>query len=257
MPKEFEGKVVIVTGGAQGIGRATVEEFCVNGATVIIVDTDAPKGQELQKQLTEKSYSALYLNLDVSSPEDLKTMASEVLVLYDKIDVLVNIAACFIIKGVDATLEEWQQVLKTNVIGYALAAQACLPALKETQGSIINMASISGIIAQPGYMTYNTSKAAVIGLTKCMAQDFAKFNIRVNCVSPGTVWTKNNEFYIGRDYGVDLEGANKHPDIGGKHMLGRVAQPVEVANAILFLSSPRASFITAENLVVDGGYVVQ
>lgn len=259
MSNDFKDKVVIVTGGAQGIGRATVEKFYRSGAKVVVVDLDEEKAIELLSDLSliDSEGEATFLKLDVGCPDELKQMADKVVAVYGRIDTLVNIAACFIIKGIDASYNEWQQVFRTNVIGYALAAQACLPELKKTEGSIVNMSSISGLIAQPGYMTYNTSKAAVINMTKCMAQDFAPFNVRVNSVSPGTVWTKNNEFYIGRDYGVDLEGANKHPEIGGKHMLERVAQPEEVANAIFFLASKEAGFITAENLVIDGGYVSQ
>jgi dihydroanticapsin dehydrogenase len=123
------------------------------------------------------------------------------------------------------------------------------------QGSaIVNFASISGHIAQPGYLTYNATKAAVVNMTRCMAMDLAPKGIRVNAVNQGTVWNKNNERYHREELGLTRAEADRHPDIGGRHMLGRTADPEEVASAVAFLLSSESSYITGENLMVDAGY---
>jgi dihydroanticapsin dehydrogenase len=124
-------------------------------------------------------------------------------------------------------------------------------------GAIVNVCSISAHIAQPGYLTYNASKGAVAAMTRCIAMDLSPHNIRVNSVSPGTVWTQSNQRYLARTRGLDRAGADKAPDIGGAHMLKRCADPEEIADAIMFLASDNASFITAEDLFVDGGLTKQ
>ncbi|WP_151736033.1 SDR family NAD(P)-dependent oxidoreductase [Paenibacillus tengchongensis] len=254
----FLDKVVIVTGGAQGIGRATCENFAKEGAKVAIVDFDIEKGTALQEELNKMGFETLFIYADVSKEEDIAAMSDKVYRHFGAIHILVNCAAKGIIKGIDASVEEWQAVFMTNVVGYVTCVKYCLEAMKKNKSSaIVNIASISGFIAQPEYLTYNTSKGAVVNMARCLAMDLAKYNIRVNNVCPGTIWTKNNEFYIGRDYGVNREEADRHPEIGGKHLLQRVGTPEEVAKSVLFLASDDASFITGENLMVDGGYTAK
>lgn len=202
----------------------------------------------------------MFVYANVSKEESIQEMVNLSIKHFGSVDILVNCAACFIFKGIEATVDEWTDMFMTNVVGYALCAQYTVPEMiKAGKGAIVNIASISGFIAQPGYLTYNTTKGALVNMTRCMAQDLAIHNIRVNNVCPGTVWTENNEYYTKLEYGEDLdrEAANQHPDIGGKHMLKRVADPEEIAKAVLFLASEDASFITAENLIVDGGYTAQ
>lgn len=254
----FKNKVAIVTGGAQGIGRATCIAFAKEGANVVIVDFDNEKGKNLRDKIISMGGNAIYVFADVSKEEDIANMTKKVYEIFGAIHILVNCAARCIIKGIDATVSEWQEVFQTNVIGYVMCAKYCLEAMKKNESSaIVNIASISGFIAQPEYLTYNTSKAAVINMARCLAMDLAKYNVRVNNVCPGTIWTKNNEYYIGRDYGVNREEADRHPELGGKHLLNRVGDPEEVAKSILFLASDDASFITGENLMVDGGYTAK
>jgi dihydroanticapsin dehydrogenase len=163
----------------------------------------------------------------------------------------------FVLRGLEARPEEWRQVLDVNVMGPALVAKHVVPHLRKAGGgAIVNLASISSFIAQPHFLTYNASKAAIANMTRCMALDLAADHIRVNSVCPGAVWTQIVE-RITREAGLDRAAADAHPDWGGAHMIRRIAEPREIANAILFLASDEASFITAENLMVDGGYTAK
>jgi len=254
----LQNKVAVVTGGAQGIGKATCIRFAQEGAKVVIVDIDCERGNALQNELIASDYPAMFIYSDVSNEMDIINMSKKIMDCFGKIDILVNSALKGIIKGIEATVEEWQAVFMTNVIGYVMCVKHCLEGLrKSNNASVINIASISGFIAQPNCLTYNTSKGALVNMTRCLAMDLATDNIRVNNVCPGTVWTDNNAFYLNRDYGVNRDEADKHPLLGGKHLLGRVGDPEEIANSILFLASDEASFITGENLMVDGGYTAK
>lgn len=254
----LKNRVAIITGGAQGIGRATCIALAKEGAKVIIADFNKEKGLMLENELNDIGYVAKFIESDVSQEDSIKNMVSETVKYFGKINILVNCAANCIIKGLDATVEEWKDVMMTNVIGYATTVKYCAEIMKDHEKcAIVNISSISGFIAQPEYLTYNTSKAALVNMSRCLAMDLAKYGIRVNNVCPGTIWTKNNEYYIGRDYGVNREQADNHPELGGKHLLNRLGDPEEVANSILFLVSDDSSFITGENLMVDGGYTAK
>jgi dihydroanticapsin dehydrogenase len=171
--------------------------------------------------------------------------------------VLVNNAAVFVLGGVDATPEEWRRILDVNVMGPALVAKHVVPEMRKAGGgAIVNLGSISSFIAQPEFVTYNATKGAIVQITRCLAMDLAKDNIRVNSVCPGAVWTAIVA-KITREMGMNRQEADAHPDWGGAHLLKRIAEPREIANAILFLASSEASFITGENLMVDGGYVAR
>ncbi|MEK3864596.1 SDR family oxidoreductase [Paenibacillus sp. FSL H7-0716] len=250
-------KTAIITGGAQGIGKAVCLEFANQGANVIIADIDEEKSKVLENEINKNGKRCAYIITDISNEVSIKQLVEQSIGHFGKIDILVNCAAKFIIKGLEASVEEWQEMFMTNVIGYALCAKYSAEQMKKSgQGSIVNIASTSGFIAQPEYLTYNTTKGALVNMVRCLALDLAPYNIRVNNVCPGTVWTENNAFHTGRQYNVDRHGADKHPEIGGKHVLNRVADPGEIAKAVLFLASDEASFITGENLMVDGGYTI-
>lgn len=256
--KGLNGKVAIVTGGANGIGRATADAFMERTARVVIADIDAGNGQAAAAELTTRGGEVIFVNADVSREGGIEQVMKAAIDAFGRIDILVNCAAVFIMRGIEATVSEWERILAVNVIGYALCAKHLVPHLiKVGGGAIVNVCSISGYIAQPGYLTYNASKGAVATMTRCMALDLARYNIRVNAVSPGTVWTNANAKYLLETRGFDRPAADRSPDVGGRHMIRRCADPSEIAEAIVFLASDSASFITGANLMVDGGYTAQ
>jgi len=253
----LQGKVAVVTGGGAGIGRATCELFAEEGAAVVVAERDPETGRETAERIGRAGGQALFVPTDVADEASVRRLADAAARAFGGINVLVNNAAVFVLRGVEATPEEWRQVLDVNVMGPALVAKHVVPHLRRAGGgAVVNLASISSFIAQPSFVTYNASKAAVPALTRCMALDLAADNIRVNAVAPGAVWTQIVE-RITREAGLDRAAADRHPDWGGAHLLRRIAEPREVAHAILFLASDEASFVTGTTLMVDGGYTAK
>ena len=247
---EFSESVVVVTGGASGIGLATVKAFRGAGALAVIVDRDAPLLEAVRADLNGGVEMVQAVVGDVreeSTREETTRVARE---LGRPVRFLVNCAATFLARGEDASAEDWDVSLGVNVAACALMASAVIPLMREAGGgSIVNLASISGYIAQPNRWTYNATKGAILSLTRCQALDLARDNIRVNSVSPGTIWTPELDRMTGGDR------AAWEPVMGPQHMLNRVGEPSEVASTILFLCSVGASFVTGADLRVDGGYV--
>ncbi|MET9498292.1 glucose 1-dehydrogenase [Streptomyces sp. NPDC006552] len=251
------GKTVIVTGGAQGIGRAVADRVVQEGGNVVIADSHAEFGKSAAQEIDETAGrpAALFVHTDVSDEESVRNMTGQAVDHFGGVDQLVNCAAVFIMRGLEATVEEWRRIMDVNIMGQALCVKHAAPYMRERgAGSVVNIASISGHIAQPGYLTYNATKAAVANMTRCMAMDLAPDRIRVNAVNPGTVWNKNNERFHREQLGMDRAQADADPEIGGRHMLGRTADPEEIASAVAFLLSDEASYVTGENLMVDAGY---
>ena len=246
----FTNKVAIVTGGASGIGAAIVREFASEGASVAIFDINAQGGQAYANELQAAQLRVSFHHVDVSDAEAVSQAVAAVTALYGTVNYLVNCAVSFTAKGLDVTTPEWERSLGVNVRGNSNMVQACYPHMKAVGGgAIVNIASISGHIAQPNRWTYNATKGAIITMTKCQALDLAPDNIRVNVVSPGWIWTPEV------DKAANNDRAKWEPIWGRYHMLRRLGQPPEVARAVLFLCSDDASFITAAELPVDGGYL--
>ncbi len=244
----FSGKVAIVTGGASGIGRATVEELCKEGAAVAFTDISAA-GETMARTMTGAGFDVLFCQGDMADETFCRAAVEQAGSRWGRIDYLVNNAFSFTAKGLDATRENWERVMQVGPMAYALMAQIVAPWMERNGGgAIVNMSSISAFIAQPNRWTYNTAKGAVHTLTKCMALDLAPHNIRVNSVSPGWIWTREVDAAAGGDR------ARWEPVWGQFHMLERCGEPVECARPILFLLSDDASFITAADLPIDGGY---
>jgi dihydroanticapsin dehydrogenase len=253
----LKDKVAVITGGGAGIGRATCELFAEEGATVVIAERDTANGRAVAEHIQNKGGRALFVQTDVSDEAGVRRMVEQAVAAFGRINILVNNAAIFVLRGIEATPEEWRQILDVNVMGPALVAKHVVPHMRRAGGgAIVNLSSISSFIAQPHFVTYNATKAAVASMTRCMALDLAPDNIRVNAVAPGAVWTQIVERQC-REAGLDRAAADKDPCWGGAHMIQRVAEPREIAYAILFLASDEASFITAENLMVDGGYTAK
>jgi NAD(P)-dependent dehydrogenase (short-subunit alcohol dehydrogenase family) len=222
-----------------------------------VAEIDEQRGQAVADEIRGASRKAIFVRTDVADESSVRDAVSRAAAEFKRIDILVNSAAVFILKGIDATVEEWRKVLDVNVMGSALMAKHAVPHLRKAGGgAIVNLGSISSFIAQPQFVTYNTTKTAILGLTRCLALDLAPDNIRVNAVCPGAVWTPIVVELAARD-GMDRKAADASPQWGAAHMIKRIADPREIANAILFLASSEASFVTAESLMVDGGYIAQ
>jgi dihydroanticapsin dehydrogenase len=253
----LKDKVAVVTGGGAGIGRATCELFAEEGAAVVVAERNADTGRETAEDIVRAGGRALFIETDVGLEASIRRMVAEAGRAFGRINILVNNAAVFVLRGIEATPEEWRQILDVNVMGVALVTKHVVPEMRQAGGgAIVNLSSISSFIAQPNFWTYNATKAAVANLTRCMALDLAPDNIRVNAVAPGAVWTQIVQ-RLTREAGMDRAAADKDPSWGGAHMIQRIAEPREIAQAILFLASDEASFITAENLMVDGGYTAR
>jgi dihydroanticapsin dehydrogenase len=253
----LNSKVAVITGAGAGIGRATAALFAEEGAAVVIAERDESTGRAAAEDIERSGGRALFVRTDVSDEVSVARMAAQAVASLGAIHILVNNAAIFILKGIDATPEEWRPMLDINIMGPALVAKHVVPAIRRSGGgSIVNLASISSFIAQPNYVTYNTTKAAILGMTRCMAMDLASDNIRVNSVCPGVVWTQIVERQA-RDMGLDRAAADIHPEWAGVQLIKRCAEPREIAHAILFLASEDASFITGSHLMADGGYTAK
>jgi NAD(P)-dependent dehydrogenase (short-subunit alcohol dehydrogenase family) len=247
---DWTGRAAIVTGAASGIGAATAVEFAGKGVTVGIFDIDARSGRVLEERLRGEGADARFFEVDVADPGACRAAVEAFAQRAGRVDFLVNNAASFLSKGIDATAEEWDHALRVNVRGYALMAQACFPAMQASGGgAIVNIASISGHIAQPNRWTYNACKGAILSMTRCQALDMAAAHIRVNSVSPGWTWTPE----VAK---AAIGGRERCEPVWGRFsMLRRLAEAGEIARPILFLCSDDASFITGADLPVDGGYL--
>jgi dihydroanticapsin dehydrogenase len=254
----LKNKVAVITGGGSGIGRATCERFAEEGAGVIIAERHEASGRDVAELINKRGGRAHFIATDVADEASVQRMVAVGERAFGTINILVNNAAIFILRGIEATPEEWRQILEVNVMGPALVAKHVVPVMRRAGGgAIVNLASMSSFIAQPNFWTYNASKAAIANLTRCMALDLVGDNIRVNAVAPGTIWTPIVQ-RLTRESGLpDRAAADRDPKWGGSHMIQRIGEPREVANAIVFLASDEASFITGENLMVDGGYTAK
>ena len=252
----LEGKAAIVTGGASGIGRAICELFAEEGARLTIADIDAEGGEQTLASVKAAGGEAQFAATDVSKEADVEAMVRAAVDAYGAVNILVNDAAAFVFGEVqDISDADWARVFGVNVIGQAYCVKHALPHMKAAGGgSIVNLASVSGFIAQPGFIPYNASKGAVMQLTRCLAMDLAPHNIRVNCVCPGSVLTPATERHR-RFVGADRE--EFLAEAGASNFMKRVADPREIAYGALFLASDEASFVTGTPLVMDGGLTAQ
>jgi dihydroanticapsin dehydrogenase len=251
----LRNKVALVTGGASGIGRATAMRFAREGALVAILDRDARNGDKVLRELHADNYKALFLSADISLEEQVRGAVERIEKEVGALHVLVNNAAAFVFGSYDVEQSDWNRILSVNILGTSLCSKYAIPVMiRSGGGAIVNVSSISGHIAQERSLPYNTTKAALLGLTRCLAMDLATQKIRVNAVAPGCIDTPQLRADLGRagmtfEQGLAVEGP--------LHMLNRYGTADEVANAILFLASDEASFITGTCLMVDGGYTAK
>ncbi|MFL2751190.1 MAG: SDR family NAD(P)-dependent oxidoreductase [Dehalococcoidia bacterium] len=248
-------KISIVTGGGSGIGRATCERFAKEGSSVVVAEINEAAGQETVDLITDAGGISIFLPLDVTDINSVKAMVEHTVNRYGTIDILVNNAAAFPMGSVeDATEDEWIHVMRTNVIGSANCIKEVTPVFRKSGGgSIINIASVSGFMAEPEAVPYNASKGAVMQLTRCSAMDLADDHIRVNGVCPGQIDTAGATQVI-IDRGLDVVEADK--ERAAEALMKRMGRPEEIASVVLFLASEDASFMTGAHIVVDGGQTI-
>lgn len=248
MANRMKDKVVLVTGGASGIGRATCELLAQEGAWVFVADRLRDRAQEVASSIVRGGGRAEALSLDVSHPHDWENSVRRILELAARIDVLINNAGILVMKPVqDTSSEEWDQVLDVNLKGVFLGTRSVIPAMEQAKrGVIINVSSIAGMVGIGSSAAYQASKGAVRQFSKACAVDLAPHNIRVNSIHPGLIET-------GMTHGI-MADPNQLGALLGPTLMRRVGQPIEIAQAMLFLASDESSFMTGAELVVDGGY---
>lgn len=243
---ELKGKVAIVTGASTLIGACVVDAFVAAGARVVLADIADDAGQAAAARHGE---AAVYRRTDVTQDDDIDAALALAEKRFGGLDILVNAACSYDDGGIATTREQWRRGLDVNLIGAAVFAQkAAEPMRRRGGGAIVHYGSIAGKVAQPGRMMYSVSKAGMLHLVRTQALALAPDRIRVNSVSPGWTWSNAIDFLSqGRRQLADDVASMVHP-------LGRTGNPEEVAAAVLFLCSDRASFITGTDIAVDGGY---
>jgi NAD(P)-dependent dehydrogenase (short-subunit alcohol dehydrogenase family) len=248
------GKSAVVTGAAAGIGRATAELFAREGARLVAADINANGLATLRDSLANVTDDVAVVTADVSKPEDVRRMIDEAVAQYGRLDIAVaNAGIIPLASVVEATLDDWEEVMAIDGRGMFLTCKYAIEQmLINGGGSIICVSSISGMAGQARQSTYGPAKFVASGLTKHLAVEWAGQGIRVNAVAPGTINTERVQ-----QLPYEPGGSEYVAGIKAAHPMGRLGDPSEVANAILFLASDEASFITGAILPVDGGYLAQ
>jgi len=250
----LDGQVAIVTGGGTGIGEATAKLFARQGAKVVIANRRVGTGEKVMNEIKTEGGEATFISTDVSDPIQVQAMVKRAVDNYGRIDILFNNAGYSIVKAIwEMSVEEWDCLIAANLSGHFYCARYVLPyMLAQGGGVIVNMSSVLGYATNAGLTAYTTSKTGIIGMTKAMALDLAKKNIRVNCIVPGSIDTP----MMWQDYPakelprIRMEAAEAVP-------VGRVADPIEIATAVLFLVSPAASLVNGTTLIADGALLAK
>lgn len=238
----LDGKVAIVPGGATKIGAAIVAAFRAAGTRVMVADINAEAGAKLAGE------GVAFKETNLREDDDIAALVKATRDEFGRIDFLVNVACSYLDNGIDSTRAEWLESLDVNLVGSVMLMQAARADLAANKGAIVNFGSISARVAQTGRWLYPVSKAAILQLTRNQAMDLAPEGIRVNAVSPGWTWSNIMDELTGGDR------AKTDSVAAPFHLMGRVADPEEVASAVLFLCSDEAGFITGTDIKVDGGY---
>lgn len=251
MKERLKDRVVIVTGGGHGIGKAYAARLASEGAKVVIAEIDEKSALAVAQELIEAGYQALGVRTDVSDPSSVEHMATAAIGHFGRIDVLVNNAAIFATVPMsrapfdEITVDEWDRMMSVNVKGTWLASRAVIPQMrKQGYGKIINVSSGTALKGSPSRIHYVTSKAGILGFTKTLANEVGKDNICVNCVAPGSTLSEENP---------DEDIVKMRSQAANTRALKRMQSPEDLTGAIVFFASADSDFITGQTLVVDGG----
>lgn len=249
---KLENRVAIVTGGARGIGEAIVRDYLNEGASVVIADVLEKEGVKLAEDLQSEGFDVYFFKTDVSSPENVQALVDFTIEKFGKIDILTNNAAVNIPGSIlEISFEQWDKTMEVNVKSQFLLSRAVVPYMQKAgKGAIVNMASANSFVAEKRLSAYVASKGAILQLTRQMAEDFAKDNIRINCICPGWVDTTMNDAH------ADLMGLGREKVIGSLESIqpiGRPIKPIEIAKVATFLASDDSSCMTGSPVLADGG----
>ncbi|MEY2194798.1 SDR family NAD(P)-dependent oxidoreductase [Neobacillus sp. BF23-41] len=242
------GKTAIITGGGGGIGRSTALRFAKEGARVAVADIDSAIGEETVRLIKEEGGEAIFVKTDVTDSKQIKALINTTTSTFGALHILFNNAGVgnSEVRSVDLSEEEWDRVIDINLKGVFLGIKYAVPEfIKAGGGAIINTSSLLGLKGQKYVSAYNASKAGVVMLTQNASLEYGKYNIRVNAIAPGVIDTPIIDHW--------KQDERKWPIISLANALRRIGTPDEVANAVLFLASDEASFITGTTLSVDGG----
>ncbi|MGJ8628954.1 MAG: SDR family NAD(P)-dependent oxidoreductase [Sulfitobacter sp.] len=244
-----EGKIAIVTGGALGMGRAFCDLLAQEGATIVLADVDEENGKAAAAEITKAGGKASFVKLDVSSEADWRALAKKVDAEHGKADILVSNAGIYLSGTTENTpVDEWDKMFSVNAKGVFLGSKTVIPLMRKAgSGSIVNISSNWGIVGFPDAAAYCATKGAVRLLTKATATEVAVDGIRVNSVHPSLTIT-----HLSKDIVKDPEVTKQ---LLGPSLLGRPAEPEEIANGVLFLASDESRYMTGSELVIDGGYL--
>ncbi|WP_424005514.1 SDR family NAD(P)-dependent oxidoreductase (plasmid) [Haloarcula salina] len=235
-------KTAIVTGGSTGIGKAIAAKFIENGANVVIAARSEAAGHETAEEL-----GCEFVQCDVSDYDQVKALVDATVEEFGGLNIVVNNAGIGQSGSIEEmSVEEWQTVLDVNLSGVMYGSRAAMPHLRESDGCIVNVASIFGLVGGPGAPAYSAAKGGVVNLTRELAVDYAGEGVRVNSVCPGFVETPMTDVYLGEEQFYEF--------VRGQTPMGRVAEPDEISGIVAFLASEEASYITGANIPVDGGW---
>ncbi len=249
----LDGKVVLVTGAASGIGRASALLFAKNGSSVVVSDIDEEGGRNTADEIANAGGSSLFVKTDVAVASQVKNCVDVTVEKFGKLDCLFSNAGINPVGTVTETTEElWDKVLDTNLKSTFLTCKYAIPEMKKAgKGSIVCTASVDGVLAVPNEAAYIASKGGIISLVKAMALDHAKDNIRVNCILPGAIRTPLYEKFAEES---QVFGESTGDPQADQHAMNRIGEPIEVAQVAMFLLSDTPTFLTGAIIPVDGGY---